>query len=129
MNRNRPLYLLLVVIIIVTGLASRQFANNLPPWVELYIGDALWALMVFLLFGFFFRTKSTRWVTIAALTFSYCIEISQLYHATWIDAVRANPLGGVILGFSFLWSDLVCYVVGVGLGYVMESNFLSRPIQ
>ena len=69
--------------------------------------------MVFLLFGLFFNRKSTKWVSIAALTFSYGIEISQLYHAPWIDALRAYSLGGLILGFGFLWSDLVCYSVGV----------------
>jgi len=82
--------------------------------------------MVFLLFGFFFSNKSTPWVAIAALAFSYCIEISQLYHAHWTDALRANRLGGLILGFGCLWSDLVCYTVGVGFGYVMEKIFFRR---
>jgi hypothetical protein len=125
-NRNRFLHLLLLVVTIATGLASRHFSNNLPHWVQLYLGDTLWAFMVFLLFGFFFQRKSTLWVAVAALTFSYSIEISQIYHASWIDALRANPLGGLILGFGFLWSDMVCYTVGVGFGYVMEKVFLKR---
>ena len=126
MNRNRFLYLILLVITIVTGLASRHFSSYLPHWVQLYLGDALWALMVFLLFGFFLHKKSTLWIAIVALVFSYSIEISQLYQAPWIDALRANPLGGLILGFGFLWSDLVCYTVGVGFGYLMEKVFLKR---
>ena len=125
MNRNRSLYLILLVITIVTGLASRHFSTYLPHWVQLYLGDALWALMSFLLFGFFLHKKNTLWVAIAALTFSYCIEISQLYHAPWIDALRANPLGGLILGFGFLWSDVVCYTIGVGVGYMMEKVFIK----
>ena len=125
MNRNRFLYLILLVLTIVTGLASRHFSTILPHWVQLYLGDGLWALMVFVMFGFLFQTKSTRFVAITALAFSYSIEISQLYHASWIDALRANSLGGLILGFGFLWSDLVCYTVGVGFGYVMEKVFLK----
>jgi len=88
----------------------------------------LWALMVFLLVGFWFHRKSTLWVALAALGFSYCIEISQLYHAPWIDAIRANRLGGLVLGFGFLWSDLVCYTVGVGFGVVMEKIFLKKDV-
>ena len=126
MNRNRYIYSLLLVITIAIGLASRHFPGILPQWVQLYLGDTLWALMVFLLFGFSFHNKSTLWIAIAALLFSYSIEISQLYHATWIDALRANPLGGLILGFGFLWSDLVCYTIGVGFGYRMEKVFLKR---
>lgn len=120
MNRNRLLYLLLLVLTICTGLASRHFSNTLPHWVQLYLGDVLWALMVFLLLGFFFPTKSSRWIAFAALIFSYTIEFGQLYHAPWIDALRAHPLGGMILGFGFLVSDLVCYTLGVGMGYLME---------
>ena len=126
MNRNRFLYLILLVLTIVSGLASRHFSTILPHWVQLYLGDGLWALMVFLMFGFLFQTRSTRFVAITALAFSYSIEISQLYHASWIDALRANPLGGLILGFGFLWSDLVCYTVGVGFGYVLEKVFLKK---
>lgn len=126
MNRNRFFYVLLLVITIVAGLASRHFPNILPQWVQLYLGDGLWAFMVFLLFGFIFNRKSTLWIAIAAIVFSYGIEISQLYHASWIDALRANPLGGLILGFGFLWSDLVCYLVGVGFGFVIERLFLTK---
>jgi len=126
LTRNRSIYSLLVVITIATGLASRHFSGILPHWVQLYLGDTLWALMVFLLFGFIFHKKSTLWVAIAAITFSYCIEISQLYHASWIDTLRANPLGGLVLGFGFLWSDMVCYTLGVGFGYIMEKLFLKR---
>lgn len=129
MNRNRFVYLLLLVVTIVAGLASRHYPYRLPQWVQLYVGDALWALMVFLLLGFSFYKKSTRWVVFAALGFSYMIEISQLYHASWIDALRSNSLGGAVLGFGFLWSDLMCYTIGVGFGYVMEKLFFKgNPI-
>ena len=126
MNRNRYIYSLLVLFTIAAGLASRHFPQISPPWVQNYLGDALWALMVFLLFGFIFRLKSSLWVAAAALAFSICIEISQLYHTAWIDALRANPLGGLILGFGFLWSDLVCYTIGVSTGYILEKLLFKR---
>ena len=126
LNRNRYIYSLLLVSTIAIGLVSRHFPGTFPHWVQLYLGDTLWALMVFLLFGFSFHKKSTLWFPTAALAFSYSIEISQLYHASWIDALRANRLGGLVLGFGFLWSDLVCYLIGIGFGYVMEKVFLKR---
>lgn len=126
LSRNRYIYSLLLVITIVTGLASRHLPGILPHWVQLYLGDTLWAIMVFLLFGFVFSKKSTLWVAIAALAFSFGIEISQLYHASWIDTLRAYPLGGLILGFGFLWSDLICYTIGVGIGYILEKVIFKR---
>ena len=56
-----------------------------------------------------------------ALSFSYLIEVSQLYHAPWIDSIRATTLGGLVLGFGFLWSDIACYTVGVTLGFWVDS--------
>jgi glycopeptide antibiotics resistance protein len=84
--------------------------------------------MVFLLLGLLFTKKSTAWVAVAALLFSFGIELSQLYHSSWIDALRSYPLGGLILGFGFLWSDLLCYTMGVGFGYVMEKVFLKMKV-
>lgn len=128
MNRNRFVYFLLIVITIVAGLASRYFSTVLPQWVHSYLGDALWAFMIFLMFGFIFPGKDTRWIAILALAFSYVIEISQLYHSSWIDALRANRLGGLILGFGFLWSDLICYTVGVAFGSLMETVFTKMQL-
>jgi hypothetical protein len=48
------------------------------------------------------------------------VEISQLYHAPWIDSIRQTALGGLVLGFGFLWTDLVCYSVGIFIGSFTE---------
>ena len=119
-NRNRYLYILLIGITIAAGLASRRYAHILPQWAELYMGDALWALMVYFIFGFIFNKKSVMVIALLAIGFSFGIEISQLYHAAWIDAIRATRIGGLVLGFGFLWSDLLCYTVGVSVGVGIE---------
>ena len=119
-NRKRWIYLLLVVVTMVLGLSSRYFSNYLPTVINHYLGDALWAVMVFFLIGLIFRTKSTGWVASAALLFAYGIEVSQLYHAPWIDTIRQNRLGGLVLGYGFLWRDLVAYSIGVGVGAMAE---------
>jgi len=119
-NRNRYIYILLIGITIAAGLASRRYAHTLPQWAELYMGDALWALMVYFIFGFLFNKKSAMVIALLAIGFSFGIEISQLYHAAWIDAIRATRIGGLVLGFGFLWSDLLCYTVGVSVGVGIE---------
>ena len=125
MKRNRFVYALLVVIVILLGLASRRFASYLPEWNKLYLGDALWALMVFFIVAFLFARKSSLWVALTALAFSFSIEFSQLYHAPWIDAIRNTRLGGLVLGYGFLWSDLLCYTVGIGVGVMLERYIVN----
>ncbi len=41
-------------------------------------------------------------------------------HAPWIDGIRNTTLGGLVLGFGFLLSDLVCYLVGIAAGAFAE---------
>lgn len=108
------------IAVIALGLASRSYPSQLPGFVASYAGDALWALMVFLGIGILFPGWATLRVGMAAFAFAILVETSQLYHALWIDQIRATRVGGLILGYGFLWSDVVCYGVGVGIGSVVE---------
>ncbi|MBD2699014.1 DUF2809 domain-containing protein [Spirosoma sp. BT702] len=118
--RNRVVYGCLTISVSLTGLASRRFLGDFS-FIRMYVGDALWALMIFFGLAFIFRHWSTQAIAVAALGFSFGIEISQLYHEPWIDSLRATRLGGLILGFGFLWSDLLCYSAGVGIGVLVDT--------
>lgn len=59
-------------------------------------------------------------VTLVALTFCFAVEFSQLYHAPWIDSIRATRLGTLALGSTFNAPDLIAYTVGVACGGVIE---------
>jgi len=126
-KRNGFTYLVLVIIVMILGLSTRYFLVYLPNWINIYLGDSLWALMIFFLFGFIFKTRDTRWIAALAFLFSFSIEISQLYHSHWIDSVRHTRLGGLVLGCGFLWSDLLSYSIGIGIGISFERliNFIK----
>ncbi|HEX8392276.1 MAG TPA: DUF2809 domain-containing protein [Longimicrobium sp.] len=120
--RSRGLYVRLTLTTMILGLALRETREGLLPFVTLYLGDVLWAAMVFFLIATILPALSTRRVAIGAAVFSLVIELSQLYHAPWIDGIRQNRLGGLVLGFGFLWSDLVCYAVGIGLAALADAR-------
>lgn len=128
-NRNRLLHLVLVVMIIILGLLSRKYGDLLPDCVDTYLGDALWALMIYLGVAYIFTKKKIKIVAILSLSFCYLIEISQLYHATWIDNIRRTTLGGLILGYGFLWSDLLAYSMGIMVGIIIDLLLLKKQGQ
>jgi hypothetical protein len=103
------------------GLGTRKYSLIFPPWIQLYAGDTIWALMVYILFGMVFNKQSPFRIATMAIAFSFCIEFSQFYHAPWIDNIRSTRLGGLVLGYGFLWSDLVCYTIGIIIGYLSET--------
>ena len=118
--KRRLCYLILWIFMVALGLGSRSFGSHLPTFVAEYAGDTLWAAMVYFGIGFLFPSVRLLRKALAALLFSYCIEISQLYQAGWINAIRGTTLGALVLGHGFLWSDMVCYTVGVGLAVLID---------
>lgn len=119
-------YLLLCVCTIILGLASRVPAIPWPSFFATYAGDTLWGMMVFWGFCLCAPRAETRQVALAALVFAFAVEFSQFYQAPWIDAVRGTRLGGLILGFGFKASDLLCYTVGIGAGAVFDFFWQHR---
>ena len=120
MKRKRIIYIGLAIIVMILGIASRRYGIYLPNIISKYAGDTLWALMVYLGFGFLFNKSKIRNVALASMTVSYLIEISQLYQGEWINSIRDTTIGALILGHGFLISDLVCYTIGILIGVVFE---------
>ena len=121
MIKPRIRYFAFIVVTIVIGLLSRHFKG-----IPLFIGDILWALMVYLIVRFLFITHTVKWVTIASLLFCYTIEFSQLYKAPWINNLRHTLFGRLVLGETFLWGDMISYTVGVTMGILIDS-FILKP--
>ena len=110
----------------IAGLASRRYREQLPEFLAEYAGDTLWSLMVLLLVSMLLAGRPLLVRAAITLALALLVEISQLYHAPWIDAIRQTTLGGLVLGFGFLWTDLVCYSVGVTIGIVAELGSVGR---
>lgn len=119
-NSYRLLYLLIVIVVILLGLSARKMAAHLPELVNLYLGDILWALMAYMMIRLVFLHFSIKRVAILGLAFCFLIEISQLYHSPWIDSIRNTTLGALVLGFGFLWSDLLAYSLGISAGILID---------
>ena len=124
--RSRWLYAVFMILVAAAGLAWRSAANPVSPFFHKYGGDTLWALLVFLGFGFLFARASTLSVALMAFGFSCVVELTQLCHAPWIDSVRETRLGHLVLGATFNWPDLIAYGVGVALGSLSEIIFCRR---
>lgn len=126
-HRSRAVWLVLALLVMGLGLVSRVKAFAWPAFVGAYVGDVLWALMVFLLLRAAAPKLPGSRLALAALAFSFAVEFSQLSHAPWLVAARRTLPGRLVLGQGFLWSDLACYAVGVLLGLLVDRAM--RPKQ
>ena len=116
MKRNRVTCAILAIIIMVIGIIYKRISGEVPEIIDNFIGDSLWALMIFFGFGFIFNKAKIKNIAFISAIFCFMIEFSQLYHAAWIDRIRANRLGGLILGSTFVAWDLPCYLAGIMFG-------------
>ncbi|AOT08665.1 DUF2809 domain-containing protein [Pseudoalteromonas luteoviolacea] len=102
------------------GLFSRADIIEFPVWVSLYLGDFLWALMVFWLMCALKPSMSNRCALVIACLFCFSIELSQLYQGSWLNSIRQTWLGGLVLGFGFKFSDLMAYSLGIVFGVYVK---------
>ena len=119
-NRSRLNYSLFIIITICLGLFSRL--EFIPEFIYPYLGDMLYSILLFFIVGFICTRFSSVKVAIISLSICCAIEVSQFYQADWINEIRNFKLGGLILGYGFLWSDIFSYLVGTIFGYVFERS-------
>ncbi|MGB0580198.1 MAG: DUF2809 domain-containing protein [Limisphaerales bacterium] len=112
----RTSYFVATIVVIPLGLASRKFGDHLPTFIATYAGDTLWALMVFLGISSLKPDAPLKHRAVAALAFAFTIEFFQLCQAPWIETIRDTIFGKLVLGSGFLWSDLLCYSIGIAAG-------------
>ncbi|KZN45403.1 DUF2809 domain-containing protein [Pseudoalteromonas luteoviolacea] len=120
------LYLALTLLTMSLGLVTRSSMVDFPQWVHLYLGDFLWALMVFWLICSLKPKFTNMQLAMIALLFAYSIEFSQLYQGDWLNTIRHTKLGALVFGFGFKVSDLAAYTLGIGFGVFIKHTLLNQ---
>ena len=105
------------------GILSRKL-NTIP----LCTGDILYALMFYFGIRILFININPTNKILLPLLLCYTIELQQLYNAHWIVIIRDTVLGHYLLGEGFLWSDLLCYTIGVTIAYFIDAFVLKRKV-
>jgi hypothetical protein len=129
MPRNRLIYAGFSALTLVCGLATRPLHSVIGPELAENLGDALWAMLVYLLIAWTWRRQSSGRIAMATLAVSVAVEFSQMYHAPWLDAIRRTTLGGLVLGWGFAWGDLIAYASGIAACFILERCFRRKLVE
>lgn len=119
-RRLRLLYIIAFVLTIFLGLLSRKI-NGIP----LILGDILYATMTYWMFRIIFLNKSPRLIFLLAITFCFTIESLQLIQIEPLIWARNHAILRLVLGQVFLWTDLIAYLIGVTLAYLIDKKYLK----
>ena len=118
---SRTSYLTVAMTTILLGLCSRVFSV-----VPLFVGDLLYAVLIYFIFRFFFTTQTAIAIAVMSLFFCFVIESLQLVRWNWLLQIRATAIGRLILGQDFLLADLIAYTFGVIVAVVVERAVFNR---
>lgn len=114
-------YLLAALCTIILGLSLRKVSL-----VPLWIGDALYAVMIYFGARVIFYRRPASAAAIIALCWCYAVEYLQLVQQPWLHHIRQTLPGRLILGQGFLWSDLVAYAAGIVFVYLIDQFILKK---
>jgi len=70
---------------------------------------------------------ASRRLALGALAIAVTVELTQLYRAPWLEAIRATMWERWPVGQGFIFSDLACYAVGVSLAAFLDRWLLVNP--
>jgi len=121
--KKRIYYFLIFLLVIVLGFISRS--EWVPTLIYPFLGDAVYAIMIFFLIASLAPNQSSSYYFSVGLLICFGIEFSQLYQAEWIQEIRQHKLGALILGTGFLWTDLIAYLCGSTLALLVDRYLLA----
>jgi hypothetical protein len=124
----RVVYVGLALATIAVGLLVHFGGGALAPAVRDVVADALWAAMIVWWISAIWPAMGRRFL----MAYAVCVlvELSQLVHTPWLDAVRATRLGHLVLGSGFEARDLLAYAAGVAAAAFADARFraaAARP--
>ena len=111
---KRIFYIIAIIFLILIGLSSRNI-SMIPEET----GDGLWSMALFCFLRFLFINQKLERIAIATLAISFVVEFSQLIRWEWLVAFRSTFIGHMLLGQGFVWWDLLAYIIGVLVVYLI----------
>lgn len=115
MKSNRQNYFILILFVLILGILSRKISV-----IPLFIGDVLYAVLIYFGLRFLFIHLKTHKTFLLSLLFCFSIETLQLAQMDWLIGLRKTTLGHYILGQGFLWLDLLCYIFGTLMAFIID---------
>lgn len=120
MNNHRLRFALCLLITVLLGVGSFLLRGTSIDGLANFAGGALYVIALI----FFILTLAPKYsqrqyrtsICAFALLLTCAIEFLQLWHAPFLESIRATLPGRLVLGNTFSWIDFPAYILGTALG-------------
>lgn len=117
MWKKRLTYLLLFFLIVCVEVAIALLIQD--QWVRPYGGDILAAAALYCLVRVFVP-KRYKWFPLCVFLAAVVVEVLQLIDILSLLGLESSFLR-ILLGGTFDWIDILCYSIGCGISWLMET--------
>ena len=102
------------------GFWSKSYRGVGAWWFNDYGGGVLYVIFWCLFFHLIFcGKKNALKIAVWVLVATCLLEVLQLWHAAFLEAIRAVYIGRTLIGTTFVWLDLPHYVLGAVIGFFL----------
>jgi len=105
------------------GLLSRLLHTGFVLF-DKYLGDSLYAMMVYAILRFFRRDAVSAVCAMAVMTAVECFQLTLIPAQMLSSEHMVTRIAARLLGVQFSFLDLLAYGVGIGLIFLIDSRFL-----
>lgn len=106
---NKNYFGIFIVVFIVEVLIALYVHDS---FIRPFFGDVLVVILVYSFVKSFVKLP-IRTTAIAVLLFAFLIEFLQYLNIVETLHLEKNKIARTVIGTSFSWMDMVCYVVGI----------------
>lgn len=114
---SKSAYALAALILFLIEVAIARYVND--AFIRPYAGDILVVMLIYC--ALMAVTKlSPKAAMLATLGFAFTVETAQYFNVIGLLGLEHIKLARIIIGTSFSWLDMGCYVIGIGFVWFLE---------
>lgn len=115
------IYFAFTILFFLIELTIAMYVHD--SFVRPYLGDVLVVVLIYCFIKSFLKIKIWK-TALFVLLFSFAIEFLQYLNIVEKLNLQHSKIARTVLGTSFCWHDILCYVVGIAL--VISVEYLLR---
>ena len=121
---NFTYFIFFVLLFIIEVLIALYVHNH---FFRAYFGDVLVVILIYCFVLSFFNVNKIT-TAICVLIFSFAVEWWQYFNLVGHLGLQNNKLANVVMGNSYAFEDLICYVVGILFLLVVEEIVKTKKM-
>jgi hypothetical protein len=128
MKRYRLILFYLLILLIPIGILSKFYQGFFQNWINNSLGGILYVIAWITLVLLIQPRFNPIWVAVWVFLATSFLEVLQLWHPPFFEAIRSTLMGRLLLGTTFVFSDFIYYGIGCILSgwvfTVLKSRFV-----